>query len=58
MTVENLITYLNKIEDKKQNVYMTSYDFGPRTNVEIAVEIKSSSSLNTHAKGVYLLGDL
>ncbi len=58
MTVESLITYLNKIEDKKQNVYMASYDFQTQSDIENAVEIKSSSSCNMFASGVCLLGDL
>lgn len=58
MTVESLITYLNQIEDKKQNVYMVNYDFQQQTDIEYAVEIKSSSSCNMYANGVCLLGDL
>ena len=58
MTVEQLLTYLNRIEDKKQNVYMTSYDFQQQTDINSAIEIKSSSSCNMFASGVSLLGDL
>ena len=58
MTVEQLLNYLNRIEDKKQNVYMTSYDFQQQTDVNSAIEIKSSSQSNMYASGVCLLGDL
>lgn len=58
MTVKILIDYLNTIEDKNQNVYMTSYDFQHQTDIESAVEIKSASCHNMFLKGVCLLGDL
>ena len=58
MTVEHLIYYLNQIEDKKQNVYMTSFDFQRQTDIESAVEIKSASCPNMFMKGICLLGDL
>lgn len=58
MTVESLIDYLNTIEDKKQNVYMTSYDLQQQTDIDNAVEIKSASTSHMFANGVCLLGDL
>lgn len=58
MTVNQLLNYLYTIEDKEQDVYMTSYDFQTQTDIENAIEIKSSSSRNMFASGVCLLGDL
>lgn len=58
MTVKQLLNYLNTIENKEQDVYMTSYDLQTQTDIENAVEIKSSSSCNMFASGVCLLGDL
>ena len=58
MNVENLIKYLNQIEDKKSKVYFSNYDFNNNCEIEDALEIRTSNNTLNYPKGVLLVGEL
>lgn len=58
MTVQQLIDFLNTIEDKKQIVTMNSFDFSSSYPVVYAIETKNSSDKTQYPTGVCLIGDL
>ena len=58
MTVQQLIDFLNTIEDKKQMVTMNSFDFSSSYPVRYAIEIKNSSDEVQYPNGVCIIGDL
>ena len=58
MNVENLINYLNQIEDKKAKVYFSNYDFNNNCEIEDLLEIRTSNNTLNYPKGVLLVGEL
>ena len=58
MNVENLIKYLNQVEDKKAKVYFSNYDFNNNCKIEDFLEIKTSNNTLNYPKGVLLVGEL
>ena len=58
MNVENLIMYLNQIEDKKAKVYFSNYDFNNNCEIQDCLEIRTSNNIVSYPKGVVLVGDL
>lgn len=58
MTVQELIDFLNTIEDKNQAVTMNSFDFTSSYPVVFAIETKNSSNSTQYPVGVCLIGDL
>ena len=58
MTVQQLINFLNTIEDKNQVVTMNNFDFTSSYPVKYAIEIKKSSDEVQYPTGVCLIGDL
>ena len=58
MTVENLIKYLNQVEDKKAKVYFSEYDFNNNCEIEDSLEIKTSTNILNYPKGILLVGEL
>ena len=58
MNVENLIKYLNQIEDKKAKVYFSNYDFNNNCEIEDFLEIKTTNNTLNYPEGVVLVGEL
>ena len=58
MNVENLINYLNKVENKKLKVYFSNYDFNNNCEIEDFLEIKTSNNTLNYPEGVVLIGEL
>lgn len=58
MTVQQLIDFLNTVEDKNQIVTMNDFDFSNTYPVRYAIEIKNSSDKVQYPTGVCLVGDL
>ena len=57
MKVKYLINFLNTIEDKEQEVFVSNFDFSQSYELKKSVEIKSSDDTYMYPVGVNLLGD-
>lgn len=55
MNVKQLIEYLEKIENKEQEVFVSNDEFDIKSNLSICVEIKSTTEPETYKNGVYLI---
>ena len=58
MNVEQLIFYLNKVKDKKANVYVSSPNFAHTSEVFEAIEINTSTNSIDFPDGVILISDI
>lgn len=58
MKVDQLIYYLNSIENKDQEVYITNFDFSTGYPILEALEIKSSTDRNMYPRGVNLIANI
>lgn len=55
MKVQELLSYLEKIEDKNQDVLVSNDEFDIKRRIQIAIEIKSTTEPETYKNGVYLV---
>ena len=55
MNVKQLIDYLEKIENKEQEVFVSNDEFDIKARLSISVEIKSTTEPETYKSGVYLI---
>ena len=55
MNVQELLNYLEKIEDKKQDIFISNDEFDINRKLQIAIEIKSTTEPQTYKNGLYLI---
>ena len=55
MNVKQLIEYLEKIENKEQEVFVSDDEFDIKSKLSIGIEIKSTTEPETYKSGVYLI---
>jgi hypothetical protein len=56
--IKELIDYLNNVENKEQEVYISNLDFTTGYPIQDAVEIKSSTDNAMYSRGVNLIADI
>ena len=57
MKVKHLISFLETIEDKEQNVFIINDEYF-KLNLQDAIEIKSSNDHNKYPIGVCLISEI
>lgn len=58
MKVKHLISFLETIEDKEQNVFIIDEYFDTKLNLQDAIEIKSSNDHIKYPIGVCLISEI
>lgn len=57
MKVKELIEFLNSIENKEQYIALANSDFSQSTDINYAIEVKTSSDVAMYPSAVCLIGD-